>query len=329
MVGLFKQKAPGNVAVLFIFALLLKLPMFLQPSFTTSVYDGPFYVSFLSSLLSPQQSLYAAIIGFVLLYLQAMMVNYLVNEYRMTAKQTFLPAMSFILVTSLVPEWNKLSAPLVCSVFVLWAFIRMLRLYNLPKAGGKIYNIGLLIALASFFYVPALLFSGVLLMGILILRPFRLNEIFLFLVGALTPFYFYASYLFLADKLQWQNILPIMHQPFIKSHPSYWMFGAFVLLGIPFLMGGFYIQAHLRKMLIQARKNWSILLLFIIVGGFIPFFNTRNDYTNWILIAAPIAAFHSCAYLYPPRRWVSLVLFFIMLVFVLSVEYAPHSFGNR
>jgi hypothetical protein len=94
-----------------------------------------------------------------------------------------------------------------------------------------------------------------------------------------------------------------------------------VLLGVPFLMGGYFIQTHLRKMLIQARKNWSILLLFLLLALFVPFINSVNSLHNWVMVAAPFAAFHSCAYLYPQKRIIPSFLFFLTVAFILFQQY--------
>ena len=59
-------------------------------------------------LLAPGESnaVESSVVAFFLLYVQALLINYLVNEHRMTSRQTFLPAMAYLLITSLFPEWN-------------------------------------------------------------------------------------------------------------------------------------------------------------------------------------------------------------------------------
>lgn len=324
MIALFRQKAPGNIVVLLIFGLLIKLPLFLAPQVLTAPYDGPGFRAIATQF--PPGNIFPGLLAFVLLYVQALMLNYSVNEYRMTAKQTFLPGMAYLMVTSLVPEWNYLSAPLVAATFVLWAFTKLFDLYNAQASNARIFNIGMLTGLASFFYFPSVFFTAALILGFMILRPFRLNEFFLFLLGVLSPYYFYVAYLFLNDQLQWKNIYPgfRIHDP--AGRPGYWLLASMVLIGIPFLMGGYYIQTQLRKMLIQARKNWSVLLLYLLLAMLIPFVNNNDSYTPWALVAAPVAAFHACAYLYPPRKWLSSVLFFIMVVFIIFLQYSERMF---
>lgn len=323
MVFLFKQKAPANIVVLFLFGLLIKLPLFLYPKIiTVPETDGRLYTVFITSLGSSAGSaVLASITAFFLLYVQALMVNYLINEYRLTTRQTFLPAMAYMLITSLLPEWSYMSAVLLSNTFIILMFIVLFRLYNATTGNGKIYNIGLLAGLGSYIFFPSLLFSISIILGLMILRPFRINEVFLLFMGALTPYYFDAVYLFLNDALTQEHFLQAVYLHLPPLQHSFWIVAAAVLLCIPFLLGGYYIQLQLRKMLIQARKNWSILLVYLLLAFVIPFINSAPSFYTWLLAAAPFACFHACAYLYTPRKWLPSVLFTASLVFILLQQY--------
>ena len=321
MIGLFKQKSPGNVVVLLIFGLLLKLPLFLYPqNSVVTDSDGPLYQWLMASLPAGNAFL-SSFIAFGLLYLQALLITYLANEYRMLPRQNYLPGMAYLLITSLLPEWSYLSAPLVTNTLVIWIFIKLFRLYNAPNAKAQIFNIGLLTGLSSYIYFPSACFILCILLGLMILKPFRFNEIILFLLGCLTPYYFYAVYLFLSDKLSLENFLPHVSVtiPVIKS--SIWLAISTLLLALPFLMGGYYIQVNLRKMLIQVRKNWSILLLYLLLAFFVPFINSNQSFHAWVLLAAPFALFHACAYFYQPRNFISLLLFLLTVGYIMYLQY--------
>jgi hypothetical protein len=74
-------------------------------------------------------------------------------------------------------------------------------------------------------------------------------------------------------------------------------------------------------MLIQARKNWSVVLLYLFIAFFIAFVNDDEVYTNWIIAIAPFAAFHACAYFYTPRTWITTMIFFAMVAFIMAQQY--------
>lgn len=323
MIALFKQKSPANVAVLFIFGLLIKIPLFLYPvTVQATAADGGLYPYFTSVLgLTQDNSSTSAFVAFLFLYVQALMLNHYVNEYRMTTHQTFLPAMAYLLITSLLPEWSYLSPQLLAATLIIWAFGKLFRLYNQQASKGVVYNIGLILGVSSFIFFPSAAFLITLSLGMAILKPFRINELILLLVGALTPYYFYAVYLFLVDQLTPGRILPDITIGMPDLQMSSWIITVTILLVVPFFIGSFYIRAHLRKMLIQVRKNWTVFVLYLLIAIAIPFINADNRLHNWLFMAAPFAAFHSSAYLYPKKRWISLVIFFLTVAFILLMQF--------
>jgi hypothetical protein len=321
VIGLFKQKSPGNLIILLIFGLLIKLPLFLYPKdVRVQEYDGALYRWFIQSLPA-NNAFIVNLLAFGFLYLQALLITYLANEYRMMSRQNYLPGMAYLLITSLLPEWSYLSAPLVTATFIICLFIILFRLYNTANAKGQIYNMGLLTGLISYIYFPSVCFIICLLLGLMILKPFRFNEIVLFFLGCVTPYYFYAVYLYLSDNLNVKNFIPeaVVSVPVIKS--SIWLACSTLLLAVPFLMGGYAIQIHMRKMLIQVRKNWSILLLYLLLAFFVPFVNSNQTFHAWVLIAAPFALFHACAYFYQTRKLLSLLIFFITTGYIFYLQY--------
>lgn len=321
---MFRQKSPGNLIVLLFFALFLKLPLFLWPKTVVPAQnDEDFYHWLIQAFntVTPNNGFLASAFAFVLLYVQAVMVNYLVNEYRLMPKPTYLPAMAYLLLTSLLPEWSYLSAPMVATTFVVWIFIKLFRLYNISNARGTIYNTGLLLGLSSYFYFPSACFVLCILLALVVLKPFRLHEVVLFLVGCLTPYYFMATALFLQDKLSIASFFPHLsfRPPAVKSTIP--LAVSTLLLAIPFLSGGFFVQTHLHKMLIQVRKAWSILLFYLLLAFFIPFVNSDSSFSNWVLLAVPFAGFHASTYFYTSKRWVPNLLLLCTAGYVLYLQY--------
>ncbi|HEY0057574.1 MAG TPA: hypothetical protein VGB56_00480, partial [Flavisolibacter sp.] len=51
------------------------------------------------------------------------------------------------------------------------------------------------------------------------------------------------------------------------------------------------------------------------------FVNDQGTLSSWILVVAPFAAFHACAYFYPPKKWISSLLFFGTVAFILVQQY--------
>lgn len=325
MIGLFKQKTPVNILVIFVMGILIKFPIFGKykiPQLDEN--SAVFYkqiVIFINSF-GEKSGLLFALITYLLLFFQAMQLNKLISDHRMMQRSNFLPAASYLLLTSLLPDWNYFSAPLLINSLVLFLFAGLFKLYNQQNVKTTIFNVGLIVGISSFIFFPSIILVVWLIIGLLVMRTVRINEWMICLLGVTTPFYFYTAYLFIADQWSWH----LLFQPFsIKlslPEQSYWLAVASFLLVIPFLIGGYFVQENLRRMLIQVRKNWSLILIYLLFTLFFPFLNNNSPgLGSWILLAVPFAAFHACTYLYPPQRWFPVVIFWLSILFVLTYQY--------
>ena len=324
MIGIFKQKTPANIFLLLVFGVLIKLPMFLHahiPVIRDS--NGVLYKGLLQ-LLDPvgrSKLLLYPVLAFALLFLQAIILNRFINTQRMMNKPTYFPGMAYMLITSLLPEWNYFSAPLIVNTILLFVLSGLFKTYNQPNAKGAIFNIGLALGIASFLFFPTITFIAWILLALAVMRPFKINEWIICIVGITTPFYFFTIYLFINDQWSWQHLLPYFSIGLPSIKQSAWLAGSAFLLIVPFFWGGYFVQDNLRRMLIQVRKGWSLLLLYLLGAIFIPFVNNSDSFENWIIAAIPFAAFHACTYLYSTIRIIPLLIFWITVAFILSQQY--------
>jgi len=191
--GIFKANNPYNNFLLLLYAMLLKLPIFLHPTVPPAQQiDGFLYKEFLKWLQPVGKGLPItySIIAFVLLYTQAVYFNKLVNDLRIMQRPQYLTGMSYLLITSLFKEWNMLSSPLIICSLLIWVWSKMSGLYNNPKPKSSLFNIGIAIGICTFFYFPSLAFAALIIFGLAITRPFKLAEWLIALVGIVTRLFF-------------------------------------------------------------------------------------------------------------------------------------------
>ncbi len=324
MIGIFKQKNPANIFLLLVFGVLIKLPIFLHPHVPElRASDGIFFKVILQFLEPAGRSapVIYPVLAFSLIFLQAIMLTRFINNRRMMSRVTFFPGMAYMLITSLLPEWNYFSGPLIVNIILLFVLSGLFKIYNQPGAKGDIFNIGLALGIASFLFFPAITFLIWILLALVVMRPFKLNEWILCIVGIITPFYFYAIYLFITDQWSWQHLWPYFTVSLPTIRLSVWLAGSAILLIAPFLLGGYYVQFHLRKMLIQVRKGWSLLLLYLLGAVFIPFVNNSDTFENWVMAAIPFAAFHAGTYVYSTIQKLPSILFWVTVAFIVGFQY--------
>ncbi|MBO9567045.1 MAG: hypothetical protein J7621_30005 [Niastella sp.] len=309
--------------MLLIYGLVLKFGMLLHPMAPLRQPDDHFLYTWLLDFLAPLHlpSIIYTLIAFFLLYSQAVMFNRICNDQKMMAKTNYLAGMAYMLITTLFIEWNHFSAPLLINSLLIWIFHRVSILYNSNKPGAAIFNVGLIMGIVTLMYQPAIVFSIFLLVSLFIMRPLRVREWLIGILGITTPYYFMAIVLYLSGQWEWKKLQPNISFNLPVMPSSITVTISITLLILPFIIGGFFVQNNLTKMLIQVRKSWSLLLVFLIVSMLIIMANGGNNYVNWLLCAVPLTAFHAAAYFYPHGRVFPLVLHWIIFGWAVYIGY--------
>lgn len=325
MIGTFKQKNPGNALVLLVYGLVIKFPFLTHPE-KNSVSEGDNYifnviVKFLQPFTNNAPVIFP-ILAFGLLFTQATLLNRIANSLKLLPRPNFLVGMSYMLVTSLVHEWNLFSAPLLVNSLLIWIWYRMTNLYSHNSPKTAIFNISMMVGVLPLIYSPAMVFLVLLMFALILTRPFRVTEWLVALLGFTTPYYFLFVVLYLTDKWEWKKIIPVISFHFPKLPTSLWVTGGIMFMVLPFLIGAYYVQSNLSKMLIQMRKSWSLLLVLLIVSVLIILVNPGNSsYLHWLPVVLPLAAFHAAAYYYPAGRWFPLLMHWVIFAFVIMLNY--------
>jgi Family of unknown function (DUF6427) len=324
VIGIFRQKTPANSLILLFYALVLKFPLFLHPvAPELHPEDNYLYRVILHGLDSVGHNapIFYSLLTFLLMISQATLLNRICNHHKVLPKANYLPGMSYILITSLLPDWSHFSAPLLINTIMIWVWYRMMELYNSQHPGTAIFNIGCWTGIVSLLYIPAVAFLLLMFFALLAMRPFRIREWFVGLLGFTFPYYFLFLFLYLGGHWKWADVVP--HIVFtVPAFPtSIWITLGMVWLLVPFIIGGWYVQRNLSKFLIQIRKSWSLLLLYLIVAVLVILINRVNSYENWIIMAVPFAAFHAAAYYFPPKTLGPNILHWLIVAYIVAMNY--------
>lgn len=285
-------------------------------------FDGFLFRSLLQSLqgIGAVFPLIYQFIAFLLLITQALTLNRVVVNQKLLQKPNYLTAMSYILVTSLFSEWNHLSAPLIINTIMIWVLAQLCKLPNHPQPKSILFNVGMAIGLNAFFYFPSLTFLLLIVVGLTITRAFRIREWLMVVLGTLTPFYFAAAYFFLNGK--WEKMpLPFLKITMPHLKESTWAISGLMLIGIAVLVGAVFIQNNLRKQLVQTRKSWALVFLYLLVAIFVPFINATKQFDYWILSAVPISCIMASAFLYPERKWLAHLVHWGLVGLIVAMGY--------
>lgn len=323
MTGIFRANNPSGNAILFLYAIVLKLPVFLHaPATVVSPTDGVLYKGLLH-LLDPFARTFPflyPLLCFILLFTQAINFNKIVNGLKLHRHSNYLTGMSYLLITSLLPGIFSLSAPLIVNSFLIWIWGKLCALYNNPSPKSVVFNIGLATGIAIFFYFPSVLFLLLIMAGIATARPFRLQEWITGLVGILTPVYFFASWLFLTGKDRSFHF-PRLHftHPYFTGNTAAYI--AVLLIAIAIAAGLFFVSVNMGRQVVQTRKSWQLLFFYLLISTFVIFINDKPGPASLILPAVSLSPVIAAAFFYPQKRIVPLILHWAMFAVYIAVNF--------
>lgn len=322
MTGIFKANNPYNNFLLLIYGIVLKIPMFLHPQVPQpQQLDGFLYKALLVWLKSAGVlPVVYAVITFLLLYIQALSINKLINSQRLVHKPNYLSGMSYLLITSLFADWFSLSSPLIVNTLLIPVLYMLNGLHNSINPKATLFNAGMVIGLAGFFYFPSIAFLLLVIVGLLITRPFRLPEWLMVVLGIMAPYYFLAAGVFLTEKWKGYQFPGFsIRVPSFQQHN--WEIAAVIIVLITVIIGFYFIQDNMRRQVVQTRKCWNLVFLYLLVSLVVPFLNASKEFDYWILTAVPLAMIAGAAFFYPERKIVPYFLHWGMVIIYLATSF--------
>ncbi|WP_220101274.1 hypothetical protein [Chitinophaga oryzae] len=256
----------------------------------------------------------------MLMLLQSLLLTKIINHHRLFPKSTYLPAMCYLLFTSLLQSWNVFSPALLVNVIMLWVFSSITELYTRTSARDVVFNIGFALGMCGLIYFPAIIFCLLLLVSMLIMRAFRLAEWIIAILGLICPIYLMGTYLFLTNQMTLLRQIPNigLSLPLITD---YKVWGAMIACLLFFVLGWLLLQRPLMKMLIQGRKIWAVLIVYVLVAMLVPFFNVHFSPAYWVLAVLPVAMFAGNVFWSVTNETFANVIHFIVLGYMIVMQY--------
>ncbi|MGN7820228.1 hypothetical protein ACTJJB_08855 [Chitinophaga sp. 22536] len=323
MIRFFRSGNPLTVLLLLIYTLLVKFYYLIHPAaYMADGSEGLLYsllVKWLQVLTGGSAFVFTAL-AVMLILLQSLLLTKIINHHRLFPKPTYLPAMCYLLFTSLLQSWNVFSPALLVNVIMLWVFSSITELYTRTSARDVVFNIGFALGMCGLIYFPSIIFCLLLLVSMLIMRAFRLAEWIIAILGLICPIYLMGTYLFLTNQMTLLRQIPNigLSLPLITD---YKVWGAMIACLLFFVLGWLLLQRPLMKMLIQGRKIWAVLIVYVAVAMLVPFFNVHFSPAYWVLAVLPIAMFAGNVFWSVTNETFANVIHFIVLGYMIVMQY--------
>ncbi len=261
-------------------------------------------------------------IAFVITFLTALLLNYVMVQNNVVERNTLVPALVFIVFYGHSASYLSLHPAIIAGFFMILALNNLLSLYTDEQAYEKVFNIGFFISLASFFYLPAIYLLVFVWFSFIIYSLYQWREWLISIIGLITPYLFLWVWFFWNDEL---DIAFENYQSFVLSFSGFHYslpigflnYTIEIVIALFFLWALFKVLARLDEKPITIRKRyWAIFWMFFIT--FINFF-IAGDFFNatQAFLMIPMTIFVSVALLEVNRKWVIELIFGLLVVLII------------
>jgi len=309
VITIFKKNDLANIFFLLPYCILIRLYSFIHPVAYEAQPSDSYISTFIFNTLLPN-SYTQGVVAVVLVYLQAILINQLVNQHRIYQRPSSLAGMSYILLMSCMKELQILTPALIGITFIILAAFSVFNTYKQGKAVKAISNAALNSTVATAIYPPYAIVIVALLVGLGMLRSFRMKERFQFLLSWIAGFWVIGSFLFVLDALQWNfwnqwSAFGSVRDLWPLTQSSYLLLGLTITLLI-ITFSNYY--NYKKKKDIEVRKKIDFLYWVLLVS-FFTFLTYQNiDMQYLVYICLPVAVFMSLSWMsFNRNSWAELV----------------------
>jgi hypothetical protein len=321
----FRENGPDVLFLIFVLMVFTWMGAFLHPVMPSAEGSDDMPMPLFKILLgitgfSPFISIFSAFL--IMLLMAFLVVNFNTNAF-FISERTFLPALVYVVITGMNPQYQLMNPALPAAPFLILAIRKIMDSYKVQGTAYSFYDAGILIATGSLFYAGMIWFGILLIVAILVIRPFSIREIVISLAGLLTPLFIFTGFYYVLgydmDYLRSAvnyNLFAgeaVTHLPLLNIIVLL-IAGAVVLVSVSHLLGA------LKEKRIKSRKTFTLLFwtFFISAGTFVAFKPVSLE-IFWIA-SIPLTYFLCHYFVFSRKKKITGMLFTLLLILVIVIQ---------
>lgn len=275
----------------------------------------PFY-SLVTGLMKYLPAWAGPLLGVILVNLQGIHLNLILNKHEVLYKQSWLPALLYVVLASLLPAFLWLHPLLFVNSILLFALDRIFSLYKSSSPMSLAFDGAFLLSVAALFYLPAAVLGIFYLLCILILRPFSWREWTVGIIGLLLPFFLAFLWYFLNDQLlrfyEQVFISGIKRQIDLRQIFNIGYSFSLAVVGVLFVLALLRLQINYFKNVTKARLIQQLLILMIPVCLLSVMVSRDELLYRFSTLALPLSVYLAYYFLSARKIWISECLFLLL-----------------
>ena len=318
----FSKKFFIQYAVLFLLTIILWGDDLLNPSEIHVNAGGDDIFGFFGFLNT--HPLYIVILSILLLYIQAVVLNQVFENHRLTERNHLLTAAIYVITLSSNSDLTQPLGILITNFILIILLNIVLNIYGRKEPFRHVFDAGFLIGLASMIYFPVVYFILFVWIALMLYQIFTWREWVIPVIGLSIPYLFAGTYFFWKDSLTLE--LSHLSTPFTKFSPLFfestvyfYLFSGLIILLI--LISLNHALREQRKSTIPVRKKTGVLFAFLFIALMSGFFSGEILMRYLLITFIPVSMFIAQYFTGLRKVFVMDMIVMAMLIIMLADKY--------
>jgi hypothetical protein len=325
LLRIFKGNNPGVIILISVIFIAVWAGAFIHPAMVSAsqFYTDPMPLYGLLITMAGKNSLPGVILASVMvIIISFLLVNFNTASFFIN-ERTYLPALMYILASGFFPEFQSLNPALPASILLLLAIIRIVDGYRKPGVGNNFFDAGLLISTGSLFYANLIWFGCLVIIGIALIRTVSVSEIFIALLGLITPYLLIFGIYYAAGRDLGALMALITGNLFLKTQGYFFSainIVAIIFTSIIIIVSLAYLFSLLNTKKIKSRKTFSLLIwAFLISLAVYYIMPSVSVEIGWITVV-PASYFLTHYFVFVRKKLVPEIFLYVLFLLILVIQ---------
>lgn len=269
---------------------------------------------------------YSRVLAMAIVIVSALTINGVINNNEIFDRNTFLPALIYLIFMSAIKEYQVLSPIVISNFFWILAFRRLFNVYRQIPCKNEVFDATVLLLLGALFYLPSIIMLPIVWVALRILRPFVWREwVIPFFAFIIFGIYWFVSLLWGAGFEAWSGYFSFTSGQYsaISVNVSWPYYIVLFVLIILVNLSGYQISKQSKGSSLRFRKIITfftlIIILTIVTLLFVKYFSDENVYT--LIGAVPLSLLITFYFNYAKKAWLSQLFFYATFILLLVNAY--------
>lgn len=322
----FKRTGPLTIFMIIVTLVLVWISAFINLKSRFSLYFDlepmPLY-SIITGLIGTNPTPGFLLTVTMVIVMALLLVNlnttlFFINE------RTFLPALFYILLSGLFPQYQLLNPALFSGVFLMIAIKRIMEAHRVQGTAYNFFDAGVIIGIGSLFYASLIWFGLLLFIGIILLRTVNIKEIVVSVIGLSAPYIILIAIYYVAGKdlIAFSDL--VNYNLFVKAASfefSRLTIVVLIFLGLVTLRSLAFLFMIMNTKKIQSRKTFYLLLWTLIISLAIYFISPAVSVEIIWLAGIPLSYLISHYFVFIKRKLIHEIVFVLIFILIGLIQF--------